>query len=165
MFYISFFPSSNLSFLTNRSRVGLEKALGYEARFQSCVLRMIEDEDEQSAIMSQLTLYKDRRGYFGSKFATKGISEIDPSKFLHISDLLNSIFAFLLVNSNCTVAWWGLYGIGTPALMIAARRILGLCCTASSCERNWSTFDFVSIVYSNPFIKYHSNLYYFSFFD
>ena len=58
------------------------KTLEYEERFQNCVLRMIEDEDEQRIIMDQLTLYKEQRGHFASKLATQSISKTDPSKCL-----------------------------------------------------------------------------------
>ncbi|KAK1287341.1 hypothetical protein QJS10_CPB19g01786 [Acorus calamus] len=33
-------------------------------------------------------------------------------------------------------------GSSTPELRWIAMRILGLCCTSSGCEKNWSTFDF-----------------------
>lgn len=37
------------------------------------------------------------------------------------------------------------YGVETPELKMFALKILGLCCSSSGCERNWSTFEFVSI--------------------
>ena len=43
------------------------------------------------------------------------------------------------------VDWWKSNG-GGPALPLTkiARRIVGLCTSASACERNWSTFERVS---------------------
>ena len=41
------------------------------------------------------------------------------------------------------VSWWDAYGILTPTLKKIVIRILRLCCTASNCVRNWSTFELV----------------------
>ena len=37
--------------------------------------------------------------------------------------------------------WWEQYGDDTPELKAFAIKILGLTCSASACERNWSTFN------------------------
>ncbi|GKB65922.1 hypothetical protein Tco_0927334 [Tanacetum coccineum] len=37
--------------------------------------------------------------------------------------------------------WWRSYGIDTPLLQRFAIRVLSQTCSASPCERNWSTFD------------------------
>ena len=42
------------------------------------------------------------------------------------------------------VDWWGCYGGLATDLWQFGIRIIGLCCTSSGCERNWSTFEFVS---------------------
>ncbi|KAL4565567.1 hypothetical protein LXL04_029668 [Taraxacum kok-saghyz] len=39
------------------------------------------------------------------------------------------------------VKWWEQYGDDTPELKAFAIKILGLTCSASACERNWSTFN------------------------
>jgi hypothetical protein len=39
------------------------------------------------------------------------------------------------------VKWWGEYGDDTPELKEFAMKVLGLTCSASACERNWSTFN------------------------
>ncbi|XP_021971526.1 uncharacterized protein LOC110866691 [Helianthus annuus] len=39
------------------------------------------------------------------------------------------------------VLWWDEYGYDTPELKAFAMKILGLTCSASACERNWSTFN------------------------
>ncbi|KAL6527150.1 hypothetical protein OROGR_016240 [Orobanche gracilis] len=38
--------------------------------------------------------------------------------------------------------WWGAFGGLTIELAMFAKRIVGLCCSSSGCERNWSTFEF-----------------------
>lgn len=42
------------------------------------------------------------------------------------------------------VLWWGAYGGLAYELQCLAKRIVSLCCSASGCERNWSTFAHVS---------------------
>lgn len=39
--------------------------------------------------------------------------------------------------------WWTAFGSGTPELQLVATRVLAQTVSASACERNWSTFDFV----------------------
>ncbi|KAK1427815.1 hypothetical protein QVD17_16510 [Tagetes erecta] len=39
------------------------------------------------------------------------------------------------------VTWWEQYGDDTPELKAFAVKVLGLTCSASACERNWSTFN------------------------
>ena len=42
------------------------------------------------------------------------------------------------------VDWWRSYGGRAIEIQTIARRIVSLCATSSGCERNWSTFEFVS---------------------
>ena len=44
------------------------------------------------------------------------------------------------------VDWWRSYGGRAIEVQRFARRIVSLCAASSGCERNWSTFEFVSIV-------------------
>jgi hypothetical protein len=44
------------------------------------------------------------------------------------------------------VDWWRSYGGCAIEIQRFARRIVGLCASSSGCERNWSRFEFVSIV-------------------
>ena len=44
------------------------------------------------------------------------------------------------------VDWWRSYGGHAIEIQRFARRIVSLCAASSGCERNWSTFEFVSIV-------------------
>ncbi|XP_043714749.1 uncharacterized protein LOC122663111 [Telopea speciosissima] len=41
------------------------------------------------------------------------------------------------------ITWWSTNGGHAFELSMLARCILGLCCSSSSCERNWSTFEFI----------------------
>ena len=43
------------------------------------------------------------------------------------------------------VDWWRSYGGRAIELQRFARRIVSLCASSSGCEKNWSTFQFVSI--------------------
>jgi hypothetical protein len=42
------------------------------------------------------------------------------------------------------VDWWSSYGGRAIELQRFAKRIVSLCASSSGCERNWSTFEFVS---------------------
>jgi hypothetical protein len=42
------------------------------------------------------------------------------------------------------VEWWRSYGDRAIELQRFARRLVSLCASSSGCERNWSTFEFVS---------------------
>jgi hypothetical protein len=39
--------------------------------------------------------------------------------------------------------WWTAFGSGTPELQLVATRVLAQTTSASACERNWSTFEFI----------------------
>ena len=42
------------------------------------------------------------------------------------------------------VDWWGSYAGRAIELQRFAKRVVSLCASSSGCERNWSTFEFVS---------------------
>lgn len=42
------------------------------------------------------------------------------------------------------VDWWRSYGGRAIELQRFAKRVVSLCASSSGCERNWSTFEFVS---------------------
>ena len=42
------------------------------------------------------------------------------------------------------VDWWSSFGGRAIDLQRFAKRIVSLCASSSGCERNWSTFEFVS---------------------
>lgn len=51
------------------------------------------------------------------------------------------------------VEWWDNFGQSTPSLQKFDVRILGLTCSASGCERNWSVFEQVTF----SLLKYIEN--------
>jgi hypothetical protein len=51
------------------------------------------------------------------------------------------------------VDWWRAYGGRSIDLQRFAKRIVSLCASSSGCERNWSTFEFVSEV-----LKFHISI-------
>ncbi|KAG6631013.1 hypothetical protein CIPAW_13G061100 [Carya illinoinensis] len=87
--------------------------------FNSCVMKMELDPDDQDKIIEELDLYRTSVGEFGHSLAIRQ------------RDKLNS------------VAWWSQFGCEVPTLQKFAVRILSQCCSATGCERNWSTFDFI----------------------
>ncbi|KAI9112920.1 hypothetical protein K1719_016034 [Acacia pycnantha] len=46
-------------------------------------------------------------------------------------------------NKSAPALWWKSYGAQVPNLRNLAVRVLGLTCSASGCERNWSTFEHI----------------------
>nr|KAJ0227509.1 hypothetical protein LSAT_V11C100007330 [Lactuca sativa] len=64
--------------------------------------------------------------------------------------------------------WWSSYGDECPKLQHLAIRVLSLTCSATGCERNWSTFDHIHSKKRNRleqqrlnalvFVKYNINL-------
>ena len=51
----------------------------------------------------------------------------------------NAYFTFLFV---IVVSWWA-FGLGASDLQSFAIHVLSQCCSATGCERNWSTFEYV----------------------
>ncbi|KAI3675421.1 hypothetical protein L1987_85011 [Smallanthus sonchifolius] len=66
---------------------------------------------------NQLIAYKEKKGLFGYRGSLATYQTRSPVK------------------------WWGEYGDDTPELKAFAIKVLGLTCSASACERNWSTFN------------------------
>ncbi|KAF8396293.1 hypothetical protein HHK36_017909 [Tetracentron sinense] len=79
--------------------------------------RLIPELDLQDKIITELAMYRNAEGLFGWPMAIRQRTTITPDK------------------------WWGSFGSSTPALQKLALRILGLTCSASGCERNWSVFE------------------------
>ena len=52
----------------------------------------------------------------------------------------NAYFTFLFV---IVVSWWEQFGLVTPDLQSFAIHVLSQCCSATGCERNWSTLEYV----------------------
>ncbi|KAG6648808.1 uncharacterized protein LOC122316382 [Carya illinoinensis] len=87
--------------------------------FTTCVVKMEPDIDKQDEIIQQIDMYKNANGDFGQPIAIRQREKSNP------------------------VAWWSTFGNEFPALQTFAIRILSQCCSATGCERNWSTFEFI----------------------
>ncbi|CAO2033804.1 unnamed protein product [Urochloa humidicola] len=85
----------------------------------TCVTRMVEEVEVQDQIIDELSMYQDAIGTFGKDIAIRQRrnESLDPAK------------------------WWLNYGTSAPNLRKLAIRILGLTCSSSACERNWSCFE------------------------
>ncbi|MFS7995502.1 putative HAT dimerization domain, ribonuclease H-like superfamily [Helianthus anomalus] len=81
-----------------------------------CMDRLVKNEVYMK-IESQLDDYKYKKGLFGHRAS------------------LNSYM------KRVPITWWDNYGDEVPELKAFAMKILGLTCSASACERNWSTFN------------------------
>ncbi|XP_010277692.1 PREDICTED: uncharacterized protein LOC104612073 [Nelumbo nucifera] len=85
----------------------------FEMGFLDCIERMVSDIEIQDKISHQLEEYKHVRGAFSKELAIK-----QPD-------------------------WWHSYRHFTPNLRRITLRILGLTCTSSACENNWSTSEHI----------------------
>ncbi|CAL5392255.1 unnamed protein product [Camellia sinensis] len=81
-----------------------------------CMDRMLSYDERLKADI-QLDYYDQAKGEFGSRVA------IDSRAIRSPAD------------------WWIHFGSKTPELTKFAIRVLSLTCSASGCERNWSTFE------------------------
>ncbi|XP_057779683.1 uncharacterized protein LOC130998269 [Salvia miltiorrhiza] len=79
--------------------------------------RLVPSKDVQDKILVEMASYKSCGGLFGSDFAERRRKKIPPAQ------------------------WWRMYGHSAPNLQQLAIKILGLTCSASGCERNWSVFE------------------------
>ncbi|XP_009368889.2 uncharacterized protein LOC103958368 [Pyrus x bretschneideri] len=85
----------------------------------ACMDRMLGNSKEREDADIQLDLYDRRFGDFADPMAMKTRKRRTP------------------------LGWWQRFGNRTPELMRFAIRVLGLTCSASGCERNWSTFQMI----------------------
>lgn len=123
----------------------------------SCITKMVASLEVQDKILAELSKYKRAEALFGQPLAIRQRDKISPGKFqlndystiLATSSSIN-IYIFLFVP---IVEWWDNFGQSTPNLQKFAVRILGLTCSASGCERNWSVFEQVTF----PLLKYIEN--------
>ncbi|VVA41105.1 PREDICTED: LOW QUALITY PROTEIN, partial [Prunus dulcis] len=83
---------------------------------EDCMTRMLSFEDRMASDI-QLDLYDEAKGEFGSRLAVNSRKLRTPAN------------------------WWKRFGRDTPELTKFAIRVLSLTCSASGCERNWSTFE------------------------
>ncbi|PKU60096.1 hypothetical protein MA16_Dca020494 [Dendrobium catenatum] len=82
-----------------------------------CMDRLISDATERSNADLQLVPFRNKEGFFGLQQAKDTIAKRSP------------------------VEWWIQFGDGTPELQRFAVKVLGLTCSSSDCERNWSTYN------------------------
>ncbi|KAH0459542.1 hypothetical protein IEQ34_012356 [Dendrobium chrysotoxum] len=82
-----------------------------------CIERLIPDLNVREIADLQLVLFRNREGFFGLQAAKSTIAKRSP------------------------VEWWIQFGDSTPELRSFAVRVLGLTCSFSGCERNWSTYS------------------------
>ncbi|KAL0912262.1 hypothetical protein M5K25_018224 [Dendrobium thyrsiflorum] len=82
-----------------------------------CMERLIPDLTVREIADLQLVLFRNREGFFGLHAAKSTIAKRSP------------------------VEWWIQFGDSTPELQSFAVRVLGLTCSSSGCERNWSTYS------------------------
>eukprot|EP00267_Zea_mays_P049748 XP_020402458.1 uncharacterized protein LOC109943531 [Zea mays] len=91
--------------------------------FLDVLARMVDDEETRAKIDAQSLDYEALRGEaFSNKMAKNNLETMNP------------------------LDWWRSYGGRAIEIQRFARRIVGLCASSSGCERNWSRFEFVSIV-------------------
>ncbi|XP_028557074.1 uncharacterized protein LOC110108718 [Dendrobium catenatum] len=82
-----------------------------------CMERLIPEQADRELADLQLVLFRNKEGFFGLNAAKTTISKRSP------------------------VEWWIQFGDSTPELQSFAVRVLGLTCSSSGCERNWSTYS------------------------
>ncbi|XP_065865459.1 uncharacterized protein [Euphorbia lathyris] len=112
-------PLHAVGFLLNPSFLGEPDRNGeIKKGYLKALERLVESEDEQDKIGEQLILYQNSSNdLFRMKMSIRHRDTVSP------------------------VAWWETYGSCTPQLQKFALKVLGLTCSASGCERNWSTFE------------------------
>ncbi|XP_021746442.1 uncharacterized protein LOC110712290 [Chenopodium quinoa] len=84
-----------------------------------CIQSLVSQLDKQDKIMTVLTFYKQENGLFRNQMAIRHRKTKAPHE------------------------WWSCYGSSTPTLQQFSIKILSLTCSASGCERNWSTFEHI----------------------
>nr|GMC52846.1 HAT, C-terminal dimerization domain containing protein [Ipomoea batatas]GMC52848.1 HAT, C-terminal dimerization domain containing protein [Ipomoea batatas]GMC78242.1 HAT, C-terminal dimerization domain containing protein [Ipomoea batatas] len=82
-----------------------------------CLDKLIPNRDDMEKADLQCSAFHRREGFFGLAQAKNTVHKRTP------------------------VEWWTQYGDGTPELQKFAIKVLGLTCSFSRCERNWSAFN------------------------
>ncbi|XP_062194568.1 uncharacterized protein LOC133897764 isoform X2 [Phragmites australis] len=83
------------------------------------IASLVRDDEVQDKIFLQLEEYKKSTGDFGLPIAIRQREKLNP------------------------VAWWDNFGNATLELQSLAVRVLGQCCSATGCERNWDIFEYL----------------------
>jgi hypothetical protein len=87
--------------------------------FYTAIERSTSDREEAMRLREQLRAYRLEQGIFGSTYAIHDRPVIHPG------------------------IWWQFYGHNVPELQHFSIRILSQGCSASACERNWSSFNHI----------------------
>jgi hypothetical protein len=87
--------------------------------------KLVPDEEECDKIQQQLSQYMLSQGAFGTNHALRDRGNLS------------------------SLAWWNVYGGGTPQLQRLATRVLSQVVNTSSAERCWSTYSFIHNVKRN----------------
>ncbi|KAH7285060.1 hypothetical protein KP509_33G010500 [Ceratopteris richardii] len=88
-----------------------------DSAWTSYICRLYPDDiDMRLTLEDQLLLFRNYGGSFGKDTAMLRSSQLSP------------------------VSWWEKYGLSAPELRSVAIRVLSQDCSASPCERNWSTW-------------------------
>lgn len=82
-----------------------------------CKDKLILDPEDRVKADLQCSVFHNKEGFFGFNQAK------------------------LTFDKRSPVEWWIQFGDGTPELQRFAIKILGLTCSSSGCERNWSTYN------------------------
>ena len=117
------------------------------ATFNEALWKMVEDYDLQAIISKQADEYMNMVGHaFSTPLAIREQQQKIPSKFHYLINHLSFVWLATLIQLlfSFLVCWWDAYGGLAFEIQSFAKRIVSLCCSASGCERNWSTFEFVS---------------------
>jgi hypothetical protein len=89
------------------------------AGFTTVVEKLVTSAEDRTTVLQELDKYTSQRGRFGKEDAIRNASKIPAHQ------------------------WWKYYGASAPILQDVAIKVLSQISSASSCERNWSTYDFI----------------------
>jgi hypothetical protein len=87
--------------------------------FTAVVEKLLPKVEDQAEALEQLNKFKSKRGLFGMKAVQEAAKRMPAH------------------------SWWQRYGSSCPELQRVAVRVLSQVSSASSCERNWSNYDFI----------------------
>lgn len=109
----------------------------------NCMDRLIKDPNTYAKVDEQLDEFLAKRGLFGIRASKASFMTRPPGIHLFINSytyIYNYYFSILIL-IHLLVVWWDNFGDEVPELKAFAMKILGLTCSSSACERNWSMFN------------------------
>jgi hypothetical protein len=119
-----------------------------------------DDSKQDQAVNMDLRRFQNREGSFSKKLA-RTCQNFDYNAGMCSDSVCVPVYAICILNFEAChflgflnsfslllflASWWRLYGNEVPTLQRMAMRILSLTSGASACERNWSTFENVSLL-------------------